>query len=188
MIDIVRRLIARDAVRSEADVQADIRSLLLTAPLQLHEGDLEIVLLESPLGDRRRIDVEVGSAVIEVKRDLRRGRIKEEAREQLAGYVEARAEQTGRRYVGILSDGAEWICYDLRDGELEEVTSTTVTSADQADALLVWLEGVLATARDVTPSPREIAARLGAESSAHQLVDPRSRRSTLPIAVIPRYA
>ena len=169
MIETVRRLIARDAPRSEADVQADIRSLLLSAPFQLHEGDLEIVLLESPLGDRRRIDVEVGSAVIEVKRDLRRGRTKEEAREQLAGYVETRAEQTGRRYVGILSDGAEWACYDLRDGELKEVTTITVTSADQADVLLVWLEGVLATARDITPSPREIAARLGAQSSAHEL-------------------
>lgn len=169
VIETIRRLIARDAPRTEADVQADIRSLLLSAPLQLHEGDLEIVLLESPLGDRRRIDVEVGSAVIEVKRDLRRGNTKEEARDQLSGYVETRAEQTGRRYVGILSDGAEWVCYDLRDDELEEVTSITVTSADQGDALLVWLEGVLATARDITPSPREIAGRLGAQSSAHDL-------------------
>lgn len=169
MIEIVRRLIARDAPRTEADVQADIRALLLSAPLQLHDGDLEIVLLESQLGDRRRIDVEVGSAVIEVKKDLRRGNTKEEARVQLAGYVETRAEQTGRRYVGILSDGAEWVCYDLRDGGLEEVTTITVTSADQTDALLVWLEGVLATARDITPSPREIASRLGAKSSAHDL-------------------
>lgn len=169
MIELIRRLIGRDGSRTEAEVQADIRALLLSAPLQLHEGDLENVLLESPLGDRRRIDVEVGSAVIEVKRDLRRGRIREEAREQLGGYVETRAEQTGRRYVGILSDGAEWICYDLRDGELEQVTTTTITSVDQADTLLVWLEGVLATARDITPSPREIAARLGARSSAHEL-------------------
>lgn len=169
MIEIIRRLINRDAPRTEAEVQADIRSLLLSAPLQLHEGDLENVLLESPLGDRRRIDVEVGSAVIEVKRDLRRGRTTEEARLQLAGYVETRAGQTGRRYVGILSDGAEWICYDLREGDLEEVTAVTITSTDQADSLIVWLEGVLATAREITPSPREISARLGAHSSAHEL-------------------
>jgi hypothetical protein len=169
VIEIVRRLIARDGPRTEADVQADIRSLLLSAPLQLHEGDVENVLLESPVGDRRRIDVEVGSALIEVKRDLRRGGTREEARQQLGGYVEARAEAFGRRFVGILSDGAEWVCYDLRDGELQEVTTITVTSVDQTNALLVWLEGVLATARDITPSPREIAARLGATSSAHDL-------------------
>lgn len=169
MIETIRRLIARDAPRTEAEVQADIRSLLLSAPLQLHEGDLEVVTLESQLGDRRRIDVEVGSAVIEVKRDLRRGNTKDEARQQLAGYVATRSEQTGRRYVGILSDGAEWICYDLRDDQLAQVTTISVTSTDQADALLVWLEGVLATARDITPSPREIATRLGAKSSAHDL-------------------
>ena len=57
MIEIVRRLIARDSPRTEAEVQADIRALLLSAPLQLDEGDLENVLLESPVGDRRRIDV-----------------------------------------------------------------------------------------------------------------------------------
>jgi hypothetical protein len=169
VIETIRRLIARDALRTEAEVQADIRSLLLSAPLQLHEGDLEVVTLESPLGDRRRIDIECGSAVIEVKRDLRRGRTKEDAIEQLAGYVETKAEQTGRRYVGMLSDGAEWVCYDLCEGELREVTTITVASTDQADELLVWLEGVLATARDITPSPREITARLGAHSSAHDL-------------------
>lgn len=70
MIEIIRRLIARDSPRTEADVQADIRSLLLSSPLQLHDGDVENVLLEAQVGDRRRIDVEVGSALIEVKRDL----------------------------------------------------------------------------------------------------------------------
>lgn len=118
MLQLLKRLASRDRVRSEADVQADVRQLLLSAPLQLDERDLEIVLLESSLGDRRRIDIELGSAVIEIKRDLRRGRVRADAIEQLAGYVATRAEQTGRRYVGVLTDGAEWVCYDLRNGEL----------------------------------------------------------------------
>lgn len=100
MLDLLSRLVRRDAPRTEADVQADVRQLFLTAPFHLEEGDIENVYLESPLGDRRRIDVEVGSTVVEVKRDLRRGKVKAEAVEQLAGYVERRAEQTGRRYVG----------------------------------------------------------------------------------------
>jgi hypothetical protein len=80
------------------------------------------VFLESPLGDRRRIDVEAGSTVIEVKRDLRRERIRLEAEIQLAGYVEFRMNQTGLRYVGILTDGTEWRCYDLVNSALRQVS------------------------------------------------------------------
>jgi hypothetical protein len=170
LLELLRRLVNRSGVRSEAEVQADIRQLLLSAPLQLEEGDLQIVLLESPLGDRRRIDVELGSAVIEVKRDLRRGRVRAEAIEQLAGYVKTRASQTGRRYVGVLTDGAEWVCYDLRDDKLVQVAEITIGEGHaDLDKLLIWIEGILATARGITPNAEEIAARLGADSSAHQL-------------------
>ncbi|MGY3342028.1 MULTISPECIES: N-6 DNA methylase [unclassified Bradyrhizobium] len=168
--DLLTRLANREGPRTEADVQADVRGFLLEAPFQLEEGDIQNVLLESQLGDRRRIDVEVGSTVLEVKRDLRRGRTREEAIIQLAGYVEARAEQTGRRYAGVLTDGAEWDCYNLVEGELHKVSSISVsdTRAD-VEKLTVWLEGVLATAKGVSPTPTEIKARLGAGSSAHQL-------------------
>src|ERR1700719_929437 len=101
--DLVKRLANREAPRTEAEVQADVRGFLLEAPFQLEEGDVQNVLLESQLGDRRRIDVEVGSTVLEVKRDLRRGRVRDEAIVQLAGYVAARAKQTGRRYAGVLT-------------------------------------------------------------------------------------
>jgi hypothetical protein len=170
LLDLLSRLVRRDSSRTEADVQADVRQLLLSAPFQLQEGDIENVLLESPLGDRRRIDVEVGSTVIEVKRDLRRGRAKAGAQEQLAGYVQRRTEQTGRRYVGVLTDGAEWACFNLVKGELQEVSALTIT-ATKADAekLTVWLEGVLATAKGIPPTAGEIAARLGQASSAYAL-------------------
>jgi SAM-dependent methyltransferase len=170
LLDLLSRLARRDAPRTEADVQADVRQLFLTAPFQLEEGDVENVYLESPLGDRRRIDVEVGSTVVEVKRDLRRGKVKAEAIEQLAGYVERRAEQTGRRYVGVLTDGADWICYNLVQGDLQEVSHLKVTEGKaDLDRLVVWLEGVLATAKGINPTASEIAARLGAGSSAHAL-------------------
>ncbi|MBA4130692.1 MAG: restriction endonuclease [Hyphomicrobium sp.] len=168
--DLFQRLVNREGTRTEADVAADVRSFFLTAPFQLDEGDVENVLLESQLGDRRRIDVEVGSTVVEVKRDLRKGRVRQEAVEQLAGYVETRGNQTGRRYIGVLTDGAEWRCYNLVNGALEEVSSITVT-AERADLerLVVWLEGVLATAKGISPTAAEIKARLGAGSSSHQL-------------------
>jgi hypothetical protein len=42
-----------------------------SAPSELEETDLTIVSLEAAVGNRQRIDVEVGSTVIEVKRDQR---------------------------------------------------------------------------------------------------------------------
>jgi hypothetical protein len=86
--DLFLRLVRRDNSRTEAEIQADVRQFILTAPFELEETDLIIVSLEAAVGNRQRIDVEVGSTVIEVKRDLRRGRIKQEAIEQLAGYVD----------------------------------------------------------------------------------------------------
>ncbi|WKA29329.1 N-6 DNA methylase [Bradyrhizobium roseum] len=168
--DLLKRLANREAPRTEAEVQADVRGFLLEAPFQLEEGDVQNVLLESQLGDRRRIDVEVGSTVIEVKRDLRRGRVRDEALVQLAGYVAARAKQTGRRYAGVLTDGAEWDCYNLVEGTLQKVSSIAVSDGRaDVERLTVWLEGVLATAKGVSPTASEIRARLGAGSSAHQL-------------------
>jgi len=65
-------------------------------------------VLEAPVGKRRRIDVEVGATVFEVKRDLRVGNVREDAVTQLAGYVRDRVAQSGARYVGVLTDGVEW--------------------------------------------------------------------------------
>ncbi len=168
--NIYRRLIDRDGQRTEADIQADVRSLLLLPQLQLDDGDLRIVNLEAQVGDRRRIDVELGSAVIEVKRDLRRGRIRNDAIEQLAGYVAERTRTTGTRYLGILTDGAEWTCYDLVDAELHQVSTIDASHADiDLDRLIVWLEGVLGTAQHIPATSAEIATRLGAGSSSHEL-------------------
>lgn len=65
--ELLKRLTNGDVPRTEVEVQADVRGFLLEAPFQLEEGDVQNVLLESQIGDRRRIDVEVGSTVLEVK-------------------------------------------------------------------------------------------------------------------------
>ena len=168
MLELFRRLAIRNDKRTEAEIQADVRQFILTAPFELEVAD--VISLESPLGDRRRIDVEAGSTVIEVKRDLRREKVKREAEEQLAGYVEVRMAQTGLRYVGVLTDGTQWICYDLIDGQLRQVTELSVTdTALDVSRLVAWLEGVLATTTGIAPSVQNIEQRLGTGSSAYQL-------------------
>jgi hypothetical protein len=169
--DVVKRLATRTADRSEATVQSDVRLFLLSAPLGLEENDLNSIVLEAPAGARRRIDVEVGFTVIEVKKDLRTGNVRSEAEEQLAGYVRLREVGLQQRYVGILTDGADWFVYHLDErGNLEEVSShrTKVKDPDP-EALAVWLEAVLATNESVNPTTLEIERRLGADSPAHAL-------------------
>jgi hypothetical protein len=89
---LLRLLANRDRVRSEATVQADVRQLLLHCDLGLAEHDID-VSLEAQVGDRRRIDVELGFTVIEVKKDLRNPAVVEQAVQQLAGYVTARTNR-----------------------------------------------------------------------------------------------
>jgi SAM-dependent methyltransferase len=167
---LVARLADRDTGRTEANVQSDLHMLLAMAPLDLGDDKLEDITLESPAGQRRRIDVEVGFTVFEVKRDLRSGRVGEEAVIQLTGYVAARAHTTQQRYVGVVTDGADWRLYNLAGEALSLVSSIEIDSrSPDVDGLLLWLEGVLATSEKIQPTPREIAARLGANSPAHAL-------------------
>jgi len=168
---LMQRMSDRRRGRTEANVQSDLHMLLTAAPLQLEDGDLQEIVLESQAGQRRRIDVEAGFTVFEVKRDLRIGTVRADAVTQLAGYVVSRIGQTGQRYVGVLTDGAEWHLYHLSGGAaLELVSSLTVDPHNpDVDALCVWLEGVLATADQIVPTAREIELRLGATSPAHAL-------------------
>ncbi len=168
MRELFQRLIRRDQRRTEAEIQADVRQFILSAPFELEVAD--VVSLESQLGDKRRIDVEAGSTVIEVKRDIRRERIRKEAEEQLAGYVETRMAQTGMRYVGVLTDGTQWICYDLFESRLRGVSALNLEQpGSNVQTLVVWLEGVLATTREIPPTAENIEQRLGTGSSSYEL-------------------
>src|SRR6266851_6690603 len=168
---VVTRIATRSPGRTEATLQSDVRLLLLQAPLALQPGDVVSVDLETPVGIRKRIDIETGSAVIEIKRDLRIGTVRTEAEEQLAGYVGERTKQLGHRYVGVLTDGAEWRLYHLNVAGTLQAISTLGVDPHQPDldGLIVWLESVLATTDQIPPSPSEIERRLGATSPAHAL-------------------
>lgn len=164
---LVSRLAGRKGL-TEADIQSDIRALLLYGDLDLEESDL--VVLESPVAGGRRIDIEAGASAIEVKKSLEGPEIHKKAVEQLGGYLSTRQSETGLRYAGVLTDGVTWELYYQGVAGPLFVTSLHLkgTDADVA-ALTVWLEGVLATAQAITPSPREIERRLGSSSTSFAL-------------------
>jgi SAM-dependent methyltransferase len=169
--ETVRRIAERRPGRSEATLAADIRGLLLSGYLDLDADDLTEVELEAAVGGGRRIDVEVGFTVIEVKRDLRAGDVRDRAIGQLAGYVRDRTEAFGQRYVGVLTDGAEWTLYQLRpDGELDPAaTYLNQAATPDPERLCLWLEGALVSRHNVPPTPAEIERLLGAASTGHRL-------------------
>jgi SAM-dependent methyltransferase len=174
LVELLAQIARRDNTRSEATLQADVRQLVLIAPLSLSAENVVTADLETPVGVRRRIDIEVGSCLIEVKRDLSAGSVLPDAIEQLADYLAARQKETGCRYVGILTDGADWRCFCLpgvaEAGPPREVSAYKLSpTKPDPETFLIWLEGVLATARDIPATPREIQRRLGAGSSAHAL-------------------
>jgi len=167
--DLLRHLTDRTPGRNEAMVQADVRQLLAIGDIGLKEHDLGVELA-AQAENRRRIDVAISRTVIEVRDDLRAGGVLREAERRLAGYVTARSEQTGQRYVAVLTDGAEWHAYHRLDGGLQRVTSLTVNPSDpDIDGLLMWLESVLASDRQIEPTPRGIARKLGADSPSYAL-------------------
>ena len=164
--ELLDQLVAPEHRGSEADIQATVRDLLLHGGLDLDDAE---VRLESTGPGHRRVDVEVGSTVIEVKKDLSRG--VEAAREQLARYVSDRQHQHGDRYLGVLTDGLRWRAYRLPEPDrLVEVSTFDLDRREpEGDDLLVWLEGLLATRQEIAPTPQEVGPRLGAGSSATKL-------------------
>ena len=175
LVETVSRLSTRTAGRSEATLAADIRQFLLLSDFDLSPDEVREISLESPLGDgtRRRIDIEAGSAVIEVKKDLRGETVLSEAIAQLAGYVRDQSALLRRRYVGILTDGVEWRLFHLsQDGQTLLPVSSIVLSGSEQDrqaSLTVWLDTILATATGISPLPEEIERRLGVQSASYQL-------------------
>jgi SAM-dependent methyltransferase len=165
--EIVQRLAGR-AGTTEADIQSDVRALLLYGGLNLEDNDL--VVLEAQVGAGRRIDVEAGTTAIEVKKTLAGDDAHSKAAEQLAGYIESRTEETGLRWVGILTDGVLWELHHLAGSGTQVVSELRLTGdRDDSETLPVWLEGVLATAQNIQPTPKEIYRRLGSESSSMSL-------------------
>lgn len=172
--DLLERLARRSiAVRTEADIQSDIRMLLLSAPdlLPFDESSGKHLQLEKQLSDgtRRRIDIAVGATVIEVKKSLTTEAEANEHIAQLCGYVKTRMEQTNSRYNGILSDGRMWWLFEIdpATGDFPLLSKFELTTPKKGSDLIAWLQAVLAMPAEVAPQPEAIEDVLGAESPGY---------------------
>ena len=110
-----------------------------------------------------RIDALLGRTVFELKSNLERER--RDAEEALPRYLSDRETQTGERYVGIATDGAEFIAYFLKDGSITKV-GTYRTKPEEPRDLLVYLQGAVVVGEDLPPDPNTIEREFGRNSLA----------------------
>ncbi|MDK9644816.1 N-6 DNA methylase [Propionibacterium freudenreichii] len=156
-------------------LQADIRSFILTAGLNVTDAqmaDVNDVGMEAQVGTgtRWRIDIETGTTVIEVKKDLSKGSTLADGEAQIGRYLQLRSRQTGARYLGVLTDGHQWRLY-VPDpdgvGALSSGEPLIVSSAADTETLRYWLGTVLATVDQIKPFGEAIVRAMGAKSPAH---------------------
>ena len=112
---------------------------------------------------RGRIDALLGRTVFELKSDLRRER--REAEDGLTRYLSERQSQTGESYVGIATDGAEFLVFSLRGGRVAEIGAHR-TDPEATRASLAWLQGAVALGEDLLPDPHTVEREFGRGSLA----------------------
>ena len=110
-----------------------------------------------------RIDALLGRTVIEIKSDLRRELADAEA--QLVRYLPQREAETGQRYVGLATDGAKFVAYEMRDSNLVALTELEAR-ATEPRKLTAWLEGVVAVQDRLPADALNITNELGRQSAA----------------------
>ena len=143
-------------------VRADVRQLL-TDGLGVPRSDVQ---LEEQVPEvRGRIDALLGRTVVEFKSDLRRER--DDAEAQLTRYIDQRETESGERYVGIATDGVEFISYELRRGALRELAAYR-TNPDAPRGVLTWLSAAVAAGEELDPDPETVVQELGRLSPAWQ--------------------
>ena len=165
---IARNLAERKKGRKPAEIRAHIWHLLLEGGLDLDEDDLQTDL-EGFTPGYCHIDIPRGRTLIEITADLRPTNAAVTGARVLDRYLEQRTAYTGVRHLGILTDGVEWRLYHRVHGSLREAPSAFKVDVAKpaAEDLIAWLEGVLATARDIKPTPAVISRKLGAKSPSY---------------------
>lgn len=133
-----------------------------------------------------RIDAIFGNTIFEFKRDLRKET--PTAEEELARYLKDRESKSGRRYLGIATDGATFVAYQITNGNLVRLDNFVAPSTDPR-ALLAWLDGATAVRDELQPDPDAIRSEFGRDSLVYQraMDDLRSlwqRAETIPEAAL----
>jgi hypothetical protein len=157
---IVSELVGRPG---HEKVRTDIVALLIDG-LGAERSRIELEKRVNLIEVKGRIDALLGRTVIEVKSDLRHERNKGEP--QLRDYLQERERSEGQRYVGILTDGADWTVYHVRAGQLEALGEFK-PSVDNPSAILSWLESVVVLTEEIPPEIESIRRELGRDSVAY---------------------
>lgn len=159
--DILESIVAELATRPGHE---KVRALLYRLLIEALGARSEQIAFERAIPEvNGRVDALLGRTLIEIKSDLRREGASAEA--QLARYLPERERATAQRYVGLATDGATFIAYEMRDGALVRLTEHEA-SIPKARSLTAWLEGVIAV-RDWLPADAlGITNELGRHSAA----------------------
>ena len=139
-----------------------VRALLYRLLVEGLGADSREIDFEKPAPEvRGRIDALLGRTVFELKSDLRRER--KDAEEGLARYLTEREGQTGEKYVGVATDGAEFIAFFLREGHAVEVGGCRA-EPENPRKLLLWLQGAVVLGEELLPDPHTISGEFGRDS------------------------
>ena len=143
-----------------------VRALLYRLLVEGLGADSRDIDFEKPAPEvRGRIDALLGRTVFELKSDLRRERT--DAEDGLARYLSEREGQTGEKYVGIATDGADFVAFFLRGDSVVEVGAYR-TDLESSWNLLAWLRSTVAIGEDLLPEPETIKREFGRESLVAQ--------------------
>ncbi len=159
--DILERTVAELASRPKHEKVRALVHRLLTDALGADSTQIDFERQVPEVNGR--IDALLGQTIIEIKSDLRRER--SDAEHQLSRYLPHREAETGQRYVGLATDGAEFVAYEMQGGNLQKL-SRHETKRDKPRDLIAWLEGVVAVQDRLPADALNIIYQLGRESTA----------------------
>jgi hypothetical protein len=145
-----------------SNVMGLVRELCVVG-LDISDNDVNF---EIPVPEARgRMDALFGSTIFEFKRDLRVEQA--EAEDQLRRYLGDRERATGRRYLGIATDGAAFVAYQLVHGQLTRLGEIAPNPADP-QALLRWLDTAVTVRGDIIPDAHTVREEFGREGLVFQ--------------------
>ncbi len=112
----------------------------------------------------------LGFTVLEFKSDLRAEL--GDVLSCLPDYLSDRERETKQRFVGIATDGHDFLPFHLRSGELVALAPYHHPTRDRARHLLEWLDRAVSRHAEIEPVPELVRNELGRDSLAYQVAWP----------------
>ncbi|MGH6794007.1 MAG: N-6 DNA methylase, partial [Methylocella sp.] len=156
-IDLLRHLAGKPG---HDEVKADFRQLLIEEfGAELSALDFERRVPEV----RGRLDALIGRTILEAKSDL----AKEwpDVEHRMPDYLADREREEGEKFVGIATDGRQWIACELDAEKLIKIKEI-ILDPEKPGPFLAWLDGVVALKVSLPPDPLTIRIELGQDSFA----------------------